>query len=47
MNDSRKGELAFHKRNPQRLLFGIADREVMPICCLVTAIFANTSPAQN
>ena len=27
MNDCRKGGLTFRKRNPQRLLMGVADRE--------------------
>ena len=31
MNDSLKGKLPFRKRNPQRLLMGIADRETEPI----------------
>ena len=31
MKDSLKGELTFRKRNPQRLLMGIADRETESI----------------
>ena len=31
MNDSLKGGLTFRKRNPQRLLMGIADRETESI----------------
>ena len=31
MNDSLKGKLPFRKRNPQRLLMGIADRETESI----------------
>ena len=31
MKDSLKGGLTFRKRNPQRLLMGIADRETDPI----------------
>ena len=31
MKDSLNGELTFRKRNPQRLLMGIADRKAEPI----------------
>ena len=31
MKDCLKGELTFRKRNPQRLLMGIADRKAKPI----------------
>ena len=31
MKDSLKGGLTFRKRNPQRLLMGIADRKAKPI----------------
>ena len=31
MKDSLKGGLTFRKRNPQRLLVGIADRKAEPI----------------
>lgn len=31
MKDCLKGELTFRKRNPQRLLVGIADRKAEPI----------------
>lgn len=31
MKDSLNGELTFRKRNPQRLLVGIADRKAEPI----------------
>jgi len=31
MKDSLKGGLTFRKRNPQRLLMGIADRKAEPI----------------
>ena len=34
MKDSLKGELTFRKRNPQRLLMGIADRKAEPIWSL-------------
>ena len=34
MKDSLKGGLTFRKRNPQRLLMGIADRETVPIWSL-------------
>ena len=34
MKDSLKGELTFRKRNPQRLLMGIADRGAEPIYSL-------------
>ena len=35
MKDSLNGELTFRKRNPQRLLVGIADRKAEPIWSLV------------
>ena len=34
MKDCLKGELTFRKRNPQRLLMGIADRKADPIWSL-------------
>ena len=34
MKDSLKGGLTFRKRNPQRLLVGIADRKAEPIWSL-------------
>jgi len=34
MNDRLKGYMLFEKRNPQRLLMGIADRETEPILSL-------------
>ena len=34
MKDSLNGELTFRKRNPQRLLMGIADRKAEPIWSL-------------
>lgn len=34
MKDSLNGELTFRKRNPQRLLVGIADRKAGPIWSL-------------
>ena len=34
MKDCLKGELTFRKRNPQRLLMGIADRKAEPIWSL-------------
>ena len=34
MKDSLNGELTFRKRNPQRLLMGIADRKTEPIWSL-------------
>ena len=37
MNDSLKGGLAFRKRNPQRLLMGIADRGAKPIYSLAAS----------
>ena len=37
MNDSLKGGLLFRKRNPQRLLMGIADRGAKPIYSLAAS----------
>jgi len=34
MEDGRVGELSFPKRTPQRLLMGVADREIVTICSL-------------
>ena len=34
MNDSRKGGLTFPKRSPQRLLMGVADREIVSVLSL-------------
>jgi len=41
MNDRLKGYMLFEKRNPQRLLMGIADREMVPTWSLAGSYMLN------
>jgi hypothetical protein len=41
MNDRLKGYMLFENRNPQRLLMGIADREMVPTWSLADSYMLN------